>query len=67
MPKVQIDVALCKGCCLCAAACPKKCLRKSGKFSLTGYYPAEAADKAACTGCAACYAVCPDLAITVCK
>ena len=67
MPKIEVNPKLCKGCYLCVKACPKKCLRKSDKFSKTGYYPSEMADEKACIGCAMCYTVCPDLAITVFK
>jgi 2-oxoglutarate ferredoxin oxidoreductase subunit delta len=67
MPKITVDEARCKGCELCTAACPKKCIEMSKNFSATGYYPAVFCAPERCTGCALCSQVCPDLAITVFK
>ena len=67
MPTIEVDEARCKGCELCTAACPKKCIVMSATFSVTGYYPAACCAPERCTGCGLCAQVCPDLAITVFK
>ncbi len=56
---------LCKGCELCAAACPQECIGMSSSFNTRGYRFAELRLPDACTGCAACAIVCPDSVITV--
>ena len=50
MPKITVDESVCKGCGLCANACPLKII---------------SLDTGRCTGCASCAAMCPDTAITV--
>lgn len=67
MPKIEVDEARCKGCELCTAACPKKCIAMSKTFSATGYYPAVCCAPELCTGCGLCAQICPDLAISVYK
>ncbi len=67
MPKIQVDETRCKGCALCTAACPKKCIVMSTAFSATGYYPATFCAPEQCTGCGLCAQICPDLAISVYK
>jgi len=58
----------CKGCLLCAGACPRNCIRRSARLNRQGYHVAETGEQAAkCTGCAACAVMCPDLAIRVFK
>ena len=42
MVKVTINENLCKGCGLCARACPKGCIELSkAKINAKGYHPAE--------------------------
>lgn len=66
MAIVTINEKLCKGCGLCANACPKKVLALSEhKMNANGYLVAEVAHPEKCIACAFCAIMCPDLAITV--
>lgn len=66
MAKIIVNENYCKGCELCAGACPKHLIALSpDRINAKGYHPAELTDEAACTGCASCAAMCPDAAITV--
>lgn len=66
MPKVTIDVNICKGCELCAVACPKHILALSkDELNAKGYHPMEVIEPEKCTGCASCAIMCPDCAISV--
>lgn len=65
MPKVTINEERCKGCGLCATACPKKLVVMSDKLNKKGYHPATISDIKKCLGCAMCATMCPDVAITV--
>ncbi|MGN0796028.1 MAG: 4Fe-4S binding protein [Christensenellales bacterium] len=66
MAKITIDEKLCKGCGLCAEACPKKILAVSKTVSNDkGYFVIECNDMANCIGCAFCATTCPDCVITV--
>ena len=66
MVKVMINELLCKGCGLCARACPKGVLALSKtKLNAKGYHPAEPVDPEACIGCASCARTCPDVAIRI--
>ena len=59
MAKVSFNESLCKGCGLCAEACPKKILAVSKTVSNDkGYFVIECNDMASCIGC-------PDCVITV--
>lgn len=63
---VTIAESLCKGCLLCADACPKKILEMDkGKVNAKGYNPIKITDMAACTACAICARVCPDSVLKV--
>ncbi len=65
---IIVDTERCKGCSLCAAACPKKVIEVSSKrVNRFGYPYAEAVRPDDCIGCAACGMVCPDACITVYK
>jgi len=56
---VQIAAHLCKGCCLCVAACPPGVLSQSRFLNRQGYY-AIAYSGSGCTGCGICFYVCPE-------
>jgi 2-oxoglutarate ferredoxin oxidoreductase subunit delta len=64
---VRIDIATCKGCELCIAACPPDVLVMSDPADVNelGFrYPRL---KAGCTGCLACLQICPDFCFQVFK
>jgi NAD-dependent dihydropyrimidine dehydrogenase PreA subunit len=62
---VQIAAHLCKGCCLCVAACPPAVLSQGDFLNRQGYY-AMSYKGSGCTGCGICFYVCPEPgAITV--
>ena len=66
MAKVRIIETLCKGCGLCADACPKKILAlSSGTINAKGFHPAAMTNQEKCIGCAFCATMCPDVCITV--
>lgn len=68
MGKLTIDYEKCKGCGMCAAACPKKILEINKKrLNLKGYNPMEIIDRDACISCAMCATMCPDCVITIDK
>ena len=57
---------LCKGCGLCARACPKGCIeKKKKKINAKGYHPAEVVKPEECIGCASCARTCPDVVIRI--
>ena len=63
---VEISVETCKGCGLCARACPKNVLELSKtRLNAKGYHPAEVVDQEACIGCCSCGRTCPDVAIRI--
>ena len=59
LPRPVFDTDECKGCGRCVAACPKKCLRLSGRLNSRGVKPAEYVGEG-CTGCAICFYNCPE-------
>lgn len=64
MGRIVIDKEICKGCYLCAKACPKGLLQKSDTPNKHGDFPIEFVDPGKqCIGCAACARNCPDVAI----
>ena len=70
MAKGSIQIALeeCKGCKLCVAHCPRKCISIGTTINENGYFPAEFTPNAGergCNGCSFCATICPDVAITV--
>ncbi len=66
MVKVMINELLCKGCGLCARACPRGVLALSKtKLNAKGYHPAEPVNPEDCIGCASCARTCPDVAIRI--
>lgn len=61
---IIIDIEKCKGCELCASACPQESLELSRKLNSKGYhYIVKIEDN--CTGCTNCALVCPDSVIKV--
>ncbi len=61
---IIVDIEKCKGCELCAAACPQEALELSRKLNTKGYhYIVKIEDN--CTGCVNCAMVCPDGIIKV--
>lgn len=61
---IIIDIEKCKGCELCASACPQQSLELSRKLNSKGYhYIVKIEDN--CTGCTNCALVCPDSVIKV--
>jgi len=66
MFNVSFKTDECKGCCLCAEACPQKII-VMGEHSINakGFRPAVITDIEQCIGCAFCATMCPDAVITV--
>jgi len=67
MAKMTVEPKLCKGCLLCAEACPKGLIRRGDDFNCFGYYTVVMESEKDCTGCALCAEICPDVAIMVWK
>lgn len=66
MAKLKIRTDSCKGCGLCADACPKNILAiAKDKINAKGHHPVELTDEDACVGCASCAIMCPDCIIRV--
>ena len=66
MAKVTFNEELCKGCGLCADACPKKIVAlQQDKLNQKGFHPSGVIDMDKCIACAFCATMCPDCVITV--
>lgn len=66
MANWSIQTERCKGCGLCADACPRKILRiDPGVINHKGHFSAQITDESRCTGCGFCVLMCPDCAITL--
>ena len=57
---IEIALAWCKGCGICAAFCPKEVLKLDAEAEKAVVEHPEA-----CVGCGTCERMCPDMAITV--
>ena len=64
--KVIINTERCKGCGLCVAVCPSKCIVIARCSNINGYFPAHASN-INCTGCGMCSIICPETIIEVYK
>lgn len=63
---IVVNTDRCKGCSLCAEACPKDVIALAAKkVNVHGYPYVEAVRPDDCIGCASCAIVCPDGCITV--
>ena len=66
MPRIIVNTEVCKGCELCAAACPRNLIGyEKDKINSKGYHPATVSDMSQCIACASCARMCPDSVITV--
>ena len=65
--RIEVDIALCKGCELCSTVCPNDLIHMAyDRITPKGYHPADLIDsEELCTGCAICAVICPEAAITV--
>ena len=62
---IVVDTERCKGCNLCAVACPLGIIALAKEVNMKGYNYARQVDEERCNGCASCATVCPDGCITV--
>ena len=64
---VKFNRDKCKGCELCANACPKKIIAMQPAVNRLGYRPAGVAAELMeqCIGCTSCALVCPDCCIEI--
>ncbi|MBP3838067.1 MAG: 4Fe-4S binding protein [Prevotella sp.] len=62
---IVVDTERCKGCSLCAIACPQAVIALANKVNVHGYPYVEPVKQEACVGCTSCAIVCPDGCITV--
>ena len=64
--RVTFESSLCKGCLICAEACPPKILALDfSSVNAKGYNPIFCTDMGKCTACAMCARICPDSVIKV--
>lgn len=56
---VTINTDECKGCGLCVASCPPRCLELAPGLSPYGVHPARYLGQG-CTGCGICFYCCPE-------
>ncbi|MGM0431986.1 MAG: 4Fe-4S dicluster domain-containing protein [Spirochaetota bacterium] len=66
MNYVSVAADVCKGCRVCVAACPHRCLAIGTDINQLGYQYAVFEGDSRCTGCGICFFTCPEPgAITV--
>jgi len=56
---LQVDENECKGCTLCATACPPQVIAMNLQLNHYGYYTARYQGQG-CTACGICFMVCPE-------
>lgn len=56
---VEIEKDCCKGCGVCVAGCPKRCLHIGADINALGYQHVVF-EQRQCTTCGMCYFVCPE-------
>ncbi|MCP3894671.1 MULTISPECIES: 4Fe-4S binding protein [Bacteroides] len=64
---IVVDTERCKGCNLCAVACPLNVISLAKEVNIKGYNYAYQALEDTCNGCSSCAIVCPDGCISVFK
>ena len=64
---IVVDTERCKGCRLCAVACPTGVIALAKEVNIKGYNYAQPVNEEACIGCSSCAIVCPDGCISVYK
>ena len=64
---IVVDTERCKGCNLCAVACPLDVINLSNEVNVRGYNYAQEAKADTCIGCASCAMVCPYGCVSVYK
>jgi 2-oxoglutarate ferredoxin oxidoreductase subunit delta len=64
---IVVDANRCKGCNLCAVACPLKIILLTKEVNVKGYNYAYQRPEDVCNGCGSCAIVCPDGCISVYK
>lgn len=62
---IEVDTERCKGCNLCALACPLNLIELSHQVNRHGYNYAVQTETEKCNGCSSCGIMCPDGCITV--
>jgi 2-oxoglutarate ferredoxin oxidoreductase subunit delta len=62
---IVVDEERCKGCGVCAEACPFDVIDLSREVNVKGYHYIVKVHPEVCTGCANCAVVCPDSCIAV--
>ncbi|MDY2642655.1 MAG: 4Fe-4S binding protein [Mediterranea sp.] len=62
---IVVNTERCKGCNLCAVACPLHVISLSKEVNSKGYNFAQQVLEDTCNGCASCATVCPDACISV--
>lgn len=62
---IVVDTERCKGCNLCAIACPQDLIQLSHMVNRCGYNYATQINSQQCNGCSSCGIICPDACITV--
>ena len=64
---IVVDTERCKGCNLCAVACPLHVIALTKEVNVKGYNYAHQILEDTCNGCSSCATVCPDGCISVYK